>query len=142
MEKNQGGFTVSEPCCERAFPLKGKEILLQSVSLLTPVRNRRIHAPLTHPLPFTFLCCSSSALPLNLLVMMQLIESGERRGRKTVSGKKSDKKERNTSSPQSLREFSNCGKCVLVVSSSFSREHSFQEAQGLCTHSFLVTSHL
>lgn len=92
MEKNQGGFTVSEPCCERAFPLKGKEILLQSVSLLTPVRNRRIHAPLTHPLPFTFLCCSSSALPLNLLVMMQLIESGERRGRKTVSGKKVKRK--------------------------------------------------
>jgi len=53
--KNHRGFMMSEPSCERAFALTGKEILLQSVSLLTPVRNRHIHAPLNTPFaPFTF----------------------------------------------------------------------------------------
>jgi len=73
---------MSEPSCERAFPLTGKEILLQSVSLLTPVRNRHKHAPLNPPrAPSLSLCWSSSALWLNLLVMMQLIESDESRGK-------------------------------------------------------------
>lgn len=43
--KNHRGFMMSEPSCERAFPLTGKEILLQSVSLLTPACNRHKHAP-------------------------------------------------------------------------------------------------
>lgn len=37
------GFTMSEPC-ERVSPLTGEEILLQSVSLLTPACNRHKHA--------------------------------------------------------------------------------------------------
>lgn len=47
---------MSEPSCERAFPLTGKEILLQSVSSLTPVRNRHKHAPLNPPDPLHFPC--------------------------------------------------------------------------------------
>lgn len=42
--KNHRGFTMSEPSCERVCPLTGEEILLQSVSLLTPVCNRHKHA--------------------------------------------------------------------------------------------------
>lgn len=53
--KNHRGFMMSEPSCERAFPLTGKEILLQSVSLLKGGCNRHKHVPpLSPPLPFTF----------------------------------------------------------------------------------------
>lgn len=53
--KNHRGFMMSEPSCEKAFPLTGKEILLQSVSLLKRGCNRHKHVlPLNPPLPLTF----------------------------------------------------------------------------------------
>lgn len=47
--KNHRGFTMSEPSCERVCPLTGEEILLQSVSLLTPGCNRHKHARPAQP---------------------------------------------------------------------------------------------
>lgn len=80
---------MSEPSFERAFPLTGKEILLQSFSPLTPACNRHIHAPLNPACaPHLSPCCFSSNLPLNLLVMMQLVESGERRRERDLEGGK------------------------------------------------------
>lgn len=38
------GFTMSEPSCERLFPLTGEEILPQSVFPLTRAWNRHKHA--------------------------------------------------------------------------------------------------
>lgn len=81
--------------------------------------------PLTHPCPSLSLCCSSSALSLNLLVMMQLIESGESRGKQRPGGKKMRKR---GIRPQSLRDSRSVENVHSFVSSSSSREHNFQEA--------------
>ena len=128
--KNHRGFMMSEPSCERAFPLTGKEILLQSVSLLTPVCNRHKHEPTRAP--SLSLRRSASALSLNLLVMMQLVGSGESRRKEREREKKNEEKKRNTSSPPEPSGIPGLWKnCALVVFSSSSREHSFQEAQGV-----------
>lgn len=101
---------MSEPSCERAFPLTGKEILLQSVSLLTPVRNRDKHAPpLTHAVPPRF-SPRCSAPSLNLLVMMQLIESGESRGKERLGGKRTKRKKRGSVQSPEPQGLPSCGK--------------------------------
>lgn len=43
--KNHRGFMTSEKSWAKAFLLTGKEILLQSIFLLTPVCNRHKHVP-------------------------------------------------------------------------------------------------
>ena len=73
---------------------------------------------------------------------MQLIGSGESRGKEREREEKWREKEEYVQSPEPSGIPGLWKNCALVVFSSSSREHGFQEAQGLSTHSLALTSHL
>lgn len=130
------GFMMSEPSCERAFPLTAKEILLQSVSLLKPGCNRHKHAPPPNPpMPFTF---SRVAPPsLNLPVMMQLTKSGESVGKR--GGGEGEEKEgsarRASGNPEVWKM---CTLCLFILL----QRAQFPGSVGVKHTRLAVTSHL
>ena len=138
--KNHRGFMMSEPSCERAFPLTGKEILLQSVSLLTPVCNRHKHEPTRAP--SLSLRRSASALSLNLLVMMQLVGSGESRRKEREREEKWREKEEYVQSPGAFRDSRAVEKLCARRLFILLQRAQFPGSARLSTHSLALTSHL